>query len=67
MRIRAALVLAAAAAAVALPAQTASAVCIPAYELVTGKCSPCNSVNDVSRTLHDKYGIPPVVQTNCLA
>lgn len=66
MRIRAALVLAAAVAAVALPAQSASAVCFPVYQYVTGACSPCTHVDAVSRTLHDKLGTPEL-QTNCIA
>lgn len=66
MRIRAALVAAAAAAAAFVPAQSASAVCLPLYTLVTGECSPCTHVNAIARDLHDKLGTPAGM-TNCLA
>jgi hypothetical protein len=66
MRIRAALALAVTTAAVVLPLQSASAVCIPAYQLVTGQCSPCTTVDNVTRALHDRLGTPPTV-TNCVA
>ena len=66
MRIRAALVIGAAAAAAVLPLQPASAVCIPAYQVVTGRCSPCNDLNGVFNRVHDKTGLP-TPQTECLA
>ncbi|HWL36714.1 MAG TPA: hypothetical protein VNQ77_11020 [Frankiaceae bacterium] len=53
-------------AAVALPVQSASAVCITPYYAVTGHCSPCTTVDNVTRYLHDKLGTPETV-TNCVA
>lgn len=51
---------------VALPMQSASAVCITPYTWVTGHCSPCTTVDGVARYLHDKLGTPVAV-TNCVA
>lgn len=66
MRIRVVLALAATTAAVVLPAQSASAVCIAPYTWVTGDCSPCTTVDGVTRYLHDKLGTPEAV-TYCVA
>jgi hypothetical protein len=49
-----------------LPVQSASASCITAYYQLTGQCSPCNTVGNASRNLHDKYGTPNVTM-NCVA
>jgi hypothetical protein len=48
-----------------LPISPASAVCVTAWQTLTGQCSPCTTLGPVVRTLHDKYGID--VDLNCLA
>ena len=46
------------AAASLLPATPASAVCITAYYVVTGRCSPCDDANAVMIRVEDRTGVP---------
>lgn len=46
------------------PAQSASAVCVEAWEAVTGQCSPCTTIGPAYRELRE-LGVPDLVQ--CLA
>ena len=43
----------------------ASAVCVNAWQQVTGQCSPCNTVGGVFNRVEDLTGVKPDVQ--CLA
>lgn len=63
MRLKLALVLGLAAA--ALPVNAASAVCVPAWELVVGQCSPCTTAGAVFNRIEEKT--PVELSMDCLA